>query len=131
MPLRSVSLIAFLTFAGFCFAQMSPTPMPEAAETGIEGVIIVGPIHGGPVRPGIPSEKPLANTTFTVGNETSVAAEFTTDDQGRFKVSVAPGHYTVTRKGRQTKIGRFGPFDVDVVAGQMTKVQWHCDTGMR
>lgn len=105
--------------------------MPEAPETGIEGVITVGPIHGGPVRPGMPSTKPLANATFVAGNETGAVAEFTTDDQGRFRVSLAPSHYTVTKKDHQKGIGRYGPFDVDVTAGQMTKVEWHCDTGMR
>ena len=58
-------------------------------------------------------------------------AEFTTDGEGRFKVSLAPGHYSVTKKDQQKGIGRYGPFDVDVAAGQMTKVEWHCDTGMR
>jgi hypothetical protein len=28
-------------------------------------------------------------------------------------------------------IAQYGPFDVDVVAGQMTKVEWQCDTGIR
>jgi hypothetical protein len=37
----------------------------------------------------------------------------------------------VTKKDRQKGIGRYGPFDVDVAAGQMTKVEWQCDTGMR
>jgi hypothetical protein len=133
MRLQHLSLIGFLAFAGFCYAQTSPTPipMPEAADTGIEGVITVGPTHGGPVRPGMTSSAPLANATFVVGNENGAVAEFTTDDHGRFKVSLAPGHYTVTKKAWQKGIGRYGPFDVDVVAGQMTKVEWHCDTGMR
>ncbi len=133
MRLQRLSLIGFLTFAGFCCAQTSPTPtpMPEAGETGIEGVITVGPTHGGPVRPGMISSKPLANVTFVVGNDTGAVAEFTTDAQGRFTVSLGPGHYTVTKKDRQKGIGRYGPFDVDVTAGQMTKVEWQCDTGMR
>ena len=100
-------------------------------ETGIEGVILIGPTHPGPVRPGITSTAPLANAAFVVSNETGTIAEFTTDGQGRFKVSLAPGHYTVTRKEQQRGIGRSGPFDVDVVAGQMAKVEWRCDTGMR
>jgi Prealbumin-like fold domain len=133
MALQRLSLIGFLIFADFCFAQTSPTPtpMPEASETGIEGVITVGPIHGGAVRPGIPSSKPLANAAFVVGNDAGAVAEFTTDAQGRFKVLLAPGHYTVTKKEQQKGIGRYGPFEVDVVAGQMTKVGWQCDTGMR
>jgi hypothetical protein len=105
--------------------------MPESAETGIEGVIMVGPTHGGPVRIGIPNSKPLANTIFAVSNEHGIVSQFTTDDQGHFKVSVAPGHYSVAKKGQQKGIGRYGPFEVDVSAGQMTKVEWNCDSGMR
>ena len=105
--------------------------MPETTDTGIEGVIMLGPTHGGPVRPGVISSQPLANAAFNVGNETGAVAEFTTDDKGRFKVSVAPGHYTVTKKDQRKGIGRYGPFEVDVAAGQMTKVEWQCDTGMR
>jgi len=133
MRFQCLTLVGFLAFAGFCCAQPSPTttPIPETSDTGIEGVITLSPTHPGPVRPGIISSKPLANATFIVGNEAGAVAEFTTDAQGRFKVSVAPGHYAVTKKERQKGIGRYGPFDVNVVAGQMTKVEWQCDTGMR
>ena len=129
--LRPISLIVFLTFAGFCYPQTSPTLTPSVGDTGIEGVIMIGPTRPGPVRPGIASTSPLANVAFVVSNETGAVSEFTTDDQGRFKVSLAPGHYTVTKKGQQRGIGRYGPFDVDVVTGQVTKVEWQCDTGMR
>src|SRR5256885_10042819 len=133
MRLQRLSLVGFLIFAGSWHAQTSPTPtpMPEAAETGIEGVITLSPTHPGPVRPGMISSKPVANMAFVVGNENGAIAEFTTDGQGHFKVSLTPGHYTVTKKDQQKGIGRYGPFDVDVTAGQMTKVEWHCDTGMR
>ena len=74
---------------------------------------------------------PLANATFVVENKKGTATSFTTDDQGRFRISLAPGHYTVSLKDKKGGIGRYGPFDVDVVAGHMTKVEWQCDTGMR
>jgi len=129
--LLRLTLIGFLGFAAFCYAQTpSPTPIAEV-ETGIEGVITIWPIHGGPVRPGSQSSKPLANTTFSVSNEASAVGEFTTDDQGRFKVALPPGHYIVSKKGWQKGIGRYGPFDVDVAGGQVTKVEWRCDSGMR
>jgi Prealbumin-like fold domain len=124
------SLIGFLVFAGFCFGQTSPTPM-TTNESGIEGVVVVSPAHGGAIRVGEQSSKPLANVPFVVANDKGTIAEFTTDEQGRFKITLAPGHYTVARKGAQKGIGRFGPFDVDVSAGQMTKVEWRCDSGMR
>jgi hypothetical protein len=34
-------------------------------------------------------------------------------------------------KDKKDGIGRYGPFDVDVVAGKMTKIEWQCDTGLR
>jgi hypothetical protein len=127
---QSLSLIVFLTFAGLCCAQTSSSPEPSSTGTGIEGVITMSPSHPGPVRPGMTSTAPLANVPFTVDNQTGTVAEFMTDDQGRFRLTVAPGHYTVTRRN-QGKIGRCGPFDVDVTNGQMTKVEWRCDSGMR
>src|SRR5438046_2264693 len=100
-----LSLLPLLMCACFAFAQTpTSTPMPEAADSGVEGVITLGPTHGGPVRPGIPSSKPLANTTFVVGNESGAVAEFTTDAQGRFNVSLAPGHYSVIKKDQQKGI---------------------------
>jgi hypothetical protein len=92
---------------------------------------MIGPIHPGPESNEIPGSRPLANATFVVENEKGPVASFTTDEQGRFRISLNPGHYTVMREGAKGAIGRYGPFDVDVVASQMTKVEWQCDTGIR
>jgi len=99
--------------------------------TGIEGVITISPTQPGPIRADTPSSKPLASATFVVEKEKGAVASFTTDDQGRFRTSLPPGHYTVSMNGKKHGIGHYGPFDVDVVPGQMTKVQWECDTGIR
>jgi hypothetical protein len=107
------------------FSAQTPSP----SETGLEGVITISPTHPGPTREGIPNSGPLPGAVFVVENEKGVVTTFTTDDQGRFRVSLAPGHYTVRMKERQ--IRRCGPFDVDVVEGKMTSVEWRCDTGMR
>jgi hypothetical protein len=109
------------------FAEQSPS----GAETGIEGVITISPAQPGPSRVDAPGSKPLANTAFVVENEKGEVASFTTDDQGRFRTPLAPGHYKVSLKARKTTIGRFGPFETDVVPGKMTKVQWECDSGIR
>jgi hypothetical protein len=100
-------------------------------QTGIEGVITVAPVHGGPTRMGIPDSRALANMTFIAQKQNGTATSFTTDDQGRFRLSLEPGRYTVSLKEKKAGIGRYGPFEVDVVDGQMTKVEWRCDTGMR
>jgi hypothetical protein len=122
---------AFLVlFSCFSSAETQPTPAPETG-TGLEGVITVSPIHGGPSRADLPDSGPLANVAFVVENERGTVTSFTTDDQGQFRISLAPGHYTISREGRKGGIGKFGPFQVDVVAGKMTRVQWNCDTGIR
>ncbi len=88
--------------------------------TGIEGVITAGPVPGGE------DSLPLHNGTFIVENQKETVASFTTDHQGRFRVSLKPGHYSVWIMGKKN-----GPFGVDVAAGQMTKVKWRLDTGIR
>ena len=110
---------------------VSPGQIPSGTETGIEGVITISPTQPGPIRADDPGSKPLANVTFAVENETGEVASFTTDDQGHFRTSVPPGHYKVSIKGRKSTIGHFGPFEVDVVPGTMTTVQWNCDSGLR
>jgi hypothetical protein len=109
----------------------STSQTPAVAESGIEGAITISPANPGPIRVDAPGWKPLANTTFMVEDKNTEVTSFTTDDQGRFRVSLSPGHYKVLLKGRKTSIGRFGPFEVDVALGKMTKVEWKCDSGIR
>jgi hypothetical protein len=122
-----IILVFLVMVASFSFGQTQ-----SGTGTGIEGVITFSPAQPGPISADAPSSQPLANTTFVVENEKKAeVASFTTDEQGRFRVALAPGHYTVSKKGIKGGVGRFGPFDVDVRADQMTKVTWDCDTGIR
>jgi hypothetical protein len=103
----------------------------SAGESGIEGIITISPSQPGPTRDNAPNSIPLANTAFVVKNQKGEVTSFTTDNKGQFRIPLAPGHYNVSAKGRESTIGHFGPFEVDVVAGKMTKVQWECDSGIR
>ncbi len=128
------SLALFLTllalFSCVARAETQPTPPPNPG-SGLEGSITLHTISGGPVKQGVPDSKPLANTTFDVKKGDLVVASFTTDDQGRFKISLPSGHYSISKKGWKSRVGYYGPFPVDIVAGQIKKVQWNCDTGMQ
>jgi len=104
---------------------------PSAGESGIEGVITISPANPGPIRADAAASIPLANATFAVGKNNGEVTSFITDEQGRFRVSLPPGHYKISLQGRKTAIGRFGPFEADVAPGKMTKVQWECDSGIR
>ena len=104
---------------------------PSAGESGIEGVITISPANPGPTRVDAAASMPLANATFAVEKNNGEVTSFITDDQGRFRVSLPPGHYKISMKGRKSSIGRFGPFEADVAPGKMTNVQWECDSGIR
>lgn len=132
-PMRSnyfLTLALIVPSINLCQAQNSPIPTSPPT-TGVEGIIRVGPIRGGPVRPGISSTKPLANKEFNVVSDKVTGTTFKTDEQGRFRVEMPPGHYLVSVKEEKKGVGGCGPFEIDVVAGQMKKVEWQCDTGIR
>ena len=120
-------LALLLTYGSVSFGQIEPD-----RATGIEGVITVSPTRPGPIRAGsdIPNAAPLPNALFSVENEKGKVTSFTTDSQGRFRVSLKPGHYVIALAEH-----RFprpcGPFEIDVELAKMTKVEWRCDTGMR
>jgi len=120
-------LALLLTYGSVSFGQIEPD-----RATGIEGVITVSPTRPGPIRAGsdIPNAAPLPNALFSVENEKGKVTSFTTDSQGRFRVSLKPGHYVIALAEH-----RFprpcGPFEIDVEPAKMTKVEWRCDTGMR
>ena len=120
------------TFAVVLFSFLPLAAVAETsgdAATGLEGVISISPSHGGPITKDRPNIAPAGNVEFVVKKDTTVAT-FTTDSEGAFRISLPPGHYVVTREGPATRIGHWR-FEADVVAGQMTKVQWTADSGMR
>jgi Prealbumin-like fold domain len=127
-----VTFVSFMMFSSHSSAGPPPPSGPSNSETGIEGTIALSPTHPGPIREGVPSSAPLANIDFVVTQDDRTVASFQTDEKGYFRVSLPPGHYVVATKEKKSgKVGRRGPFEVDVTSGQMTKVEWHCDTGMR
>ena len=109
---------------------MQSEAQPDTS-TGLEGEIRISPAQGGPARIGVSDSRPLPNTTFLVTKDEKMIASFTTDDQGRFRISLPPGKYSVSKKDGKVKVGSYGPFEVEVVAGQVKKVQWKCDSGMQ
>jgi hypothetical protein len=99
--------------------------------TGIQGIVTVSPTRPGPARRGADAARgPLPNAAFTVATGKGTIASFTTGADGRFHLSLQPGHYVVSL-AEQRFPRPCGPFEVEVVSGKMTEVEWGCDTGMR
>ena len=124
-----ISIVAATLIALFSMTAVAETPSPGTS--GIEGTIVVSPTRPGPIRKEEgPSVAPVRNAQFAIKAGYGTIKTFTTDGEGRFQVVLPPGHYVIVREGAPPGIGRWR-FESDVVAGQMTKVNWTADSGMR
>ncbi len=113
------------------FVSARTDAQTSTLSTGIDGVVSVGPIHGGPMRAGEPDSAPLANVAFEVANDAGVVTTFTTDASGHFRIPLAPGRYSIKARDAKTKPRRCGPFEVEVTTDGFKKIHWDCDSGMR
>ena len=104
----------------------TPTPAPS----GIEGVISVSPSRPGPIKKDDPNIAPVRNIEFVVKKGNATVASFTTDGEGGFRILLPPGHYIVMREDAGAAIGHWR-FEVDVSPGEMAKVAWTGNSGMR
>ena len=127
MPHASISVIATL-IALFSMTAVAETP--PAGTSGIEGAVFVSPNRPGPITKDAPSRGPAGNVQFLVKAGDATVKTFTTDGEGRFQVALPPGHYVILREDAGARIGHWR-FEADVVAGEMTKVNWTADSGMR
>ena len=124
-----ISIVGAMLIALFSMKTVAETPPPGTS--GIEGTIVVSPIRPGPIRKDEePSVAPVRNAQFTIKAGDATVKTFTTDGEGRFQVALTPGHYVIVKEGAAARIGRWR-FEADVVAGQVTKVNWTADSGMR
>ncbi len=124
-----VSIITATLIALVCMTTVAETPAPDTS--GIEGTIVVSPTRPGPIRKDEePRVAPVGNVQFVVKASDAIVKTFTTDGEGRFYVALPPGHYVVLREEAAPRVGCWR-FEADVVAGQMTKVNWTADSGMR
>ena len=122
------SLIGATLIALFSLTAVAETPLPGTS--GIEGTVLISPSRPGPITKDGPSVAPARNVQFLVKAGDATIKTFTTDGEGRFQVALPPGHYVILREGAGARIGRWR-FEADVVAGEMTKVNWTADSGMR
>ena len=128
MPDVSIPVIAAALIALFSMTSVARTPPPSTS--GIEGTVLVSPSRPGPITKDGPSVAPARNVQFVVKAGDATVKTFTTDGEGRFQVALPPGRYLILRDDAGARIGRWR-FEADVVAGEMTTVNWTADSGMR
>lgn len=128
VDLRCLSIIAAAAIGLYSFAAMADSPTPNAS--GIEGVVSVSPSRPGAIRKDGPTKAPAGNLEFVVRADDVRVTSFTTDGEGRFRVALPPGHYTILREDPGARIGHW-QFEADVTPGAITHVEWTGNGGMR
>jgi hypothetical protein len=126
----AAKILRFLAIALICFAATMDAET-KAAPGGIEGTIVTSPAHGGPSRLGEDNVAPMAATAFLVETPAGKITTFTTDAQGKFKVELPPGKYTIRIQQPMMKGRGCSLADIEVTAGSFKKVRLDCDSGMR
>src|SRR2546421_3169998 len=126
-----LAAIFLLGLVSIPFLPQQMNAQSRSLSTGIEGVVSIGPIHGGPSRVGVADSAPLPNATFEIANEAGPVALFTTDASRHFRISLPPGRYSIKAKEPKARLPRCGPLEVEVNTEGFKKVEWQCDSGMR
>src|SRR5258706_2009986 len=110
----------------------SVTPTPDGS-SGIEGQVLLGPTCP-VVQPDDPAcaDKPYQATLSILAASGQKISQFTTDAEGKFRISLNPGDYILVPESPNSSalpIGREQSFTV--IAGQFTQLSISYDSGIR
>jgi hypothetical protein len=124
-----------------------PACVPQAQDPGIQAQVrpdrtpgVVGGIEGqvwvGPLCPATQAENPNCSNrplqaTIEVRLGDQVLARFSSDEDGRFKIVLEPGNYTLVPQRKGLARPTEAEIPVRVEAGRFTKVVIVYDSGMR
>lgn len=118
------------------FGLMSLTlALAAGAQASVPRGTLAGLVKRGPIAPVCvaeqPCDEPAANVTLLFSRAGSVVARVVTDAQGRYRIRLRAGDYTVRRPGTGTFARRLEPSRVRVLSGRVKRVDFSIDTGIR
>ena len=116
----------------FCTAALVAVAGAEAATS--RGTL-AGTVRRGPVSPVCvaeqPCDEPARGVTLVFWRNGAAAARVVTTAEGRYRVRLAAGSYSVRRLGSGATDRRLQPNRVRVYAGRLVHVALSIDTGIR
>ena len=114
-------------------ARIGGGAVTPQGESGIEGQAVISPARPGPIRQGDSGSAPYQTTLVVTRNaDGREVARVQTGSDGRFRISLPPGEYTVgPGPDAPRRFPRGGEETVKVLPRQFTKVTIGFDSGMR
>jgi hypothetical protein len=123
-----LSLLAAICLAGGGLFVTMPV---SAAETGVRGTVLWGPVEPGPTKVGQNDEAPFSATFIVFAGESQVA-QFKSDKNGNFEVLLPAGDYTIAPdKSTPVPAPQSQAKTVTVPEDGFAVVTLRFDTGMR
>jgi len=106
-----------------------------AARAEPRGGTLVGTVTRGPIAPVCaaeqPCDEPAAHVTLVFSHAGRDSARATTDAEGRYRVRLAAGAYSVRRARFVSPDRRLSPHTVRVSGGRLLRLDFAIDTGIR
>jgi hypothetical protein len=103
-----------------------------AAQSGIEGIVTLGPACPGPQSNVLPCpDKPYQATLVFLDSQGREQARVTSGTDGRYRVTLAPGRYTVVPLNPSSGLPHASSVDATVSSGAYTTVNITYDSGIR
>ena len=126
-----VVIILTITMALF-FIPLFKSITPEPINSGIKGIILLGPICPVETFPPNPdcADKPFQARVVIKNSSGIIVGEFVSKDDGTFEVPLAPGTYLLEPQSPNI-LPRGEPQTVTVQEGKFTEITIYYDTGIR
>jgi hypothetical protein len=109
--------------------------LTTAAQATVRRGTLAGVVMRGPIVPVCaieqPCDEPAKGVTLLFLRANRVVGRVVTDDEGRYRLRLPPGLYTVRRPAAGSVDRKLEPNRVRVFAGRRTNVDFFIDTGIR
>jgi hypothetical protein len=110
-------------------ASATPTPSPTALDSGIRGIVLLGPVCATAGAESSPCLTPYAAELVITDGAGNVVARVTSSSDGRFQVLLPPGDYVIQPDNGPDGNPSSSPQNVTVTPDEFEDVEIDYDTG--